>query len=299
MAIMPSDLGLYMDENDPTEPGDIKVVKGTIVPIDSCDVLTGWTVESGGGVTLVLSAYDVIEGTASLSIMVPASTTGVILFTHADTVNLSACDWLRFNLKRIASVGWSTSLTFHAHFGEDGGAYTDQTMGNFTLPNGNAWYEKAWDISAIADADKTTVKYFALNIVNASGTKPALIHLDYIWGDPGPSSVCANDGDRVINLYPKIYVGSYTGTTAHQTITIPRKGIPAYIRTIRFNVDEPPVLWLKGFGEYSMADYIADPWYASEGGIHNVLDGSFDLAGAALGCNVNGAAYKYMVMWED
>ncbi len=298
-ATIPLSLDIFMDENDPTEPGDIKVVKGTLEVIDSCDSLTGWSVESGVGVTIANDPVILMEGVASIKITVPPSTTGVILFTHAATVSLSGKNWLKFNLQRLAFVGHSTSITYHAHFGEDGGAYTDQTMGNFTLASGNVWHEKSWDISAIANADKTTVKWFALNIQNSSATKYAYTLLDYIYGDPGPSSIKSNDGDRIINLYPKIYVGTYTGTNAHQTITIARKGTPAYIRTVCTTAVEVPMTWMKGFGEQAIIEDGAASWSAIGAGVHNVTDCSFDIPANTTYCSTNGETYVYLIMWED
>ena len=52
---MPSDLSIYIDGNDPTEPGDIKVVKGSLLELDDCDSNAAWSIVAGAGVTITES----------------------------------------------------------------------------------------------------------------------------------------------------------------------------------------------------------------------------------------------------
>jgi hypothetical protein len=49
---IPDSLDITMSEEDPTEPGDIKIVRGTLLELDDCDADTQWSVESGGGFLL-------------------------------------------------------------------------------------------------------------------------------------------------------------------------------------------------------------------------------------------------------
>ncbi len=221
-GIIPSSTDVMMDGDAPTEPGDIKVVKGALLVLDACDATTQWSVHSGAGVTIELDNTIVYEGTGSIKVTVPPSTTAIIKATKAaGSWDLSSYNYLRVALRR-AQAGAMT-----AFFGEV--AYNEQTSGSFGTIAANSWFQKSWDISGIAAASRNGVTIFAVSMLNASATETRYFWIDYVFADPGPSAVRAFDGDRVINIYPKVYTSSYPGTGVAKTITIPRKGTPSSV----------------------------------------------------------------------
>jgi hypothetical protein len=289
-AKMPSDLNIYMDENDPTEPGDIKVVRGTPLVLDNADSVAGWSVVSGTAL-LALSSSP-YEGTGCVRVQVSGNGT-VVIKTTFGAQDLSAYKYVSSYIKKMVAA----NLTVAVNIIDDGGDRGPDAPTSLTT---NVWLQRQFNISSYTSAERNVVTAVEFTfVITGMAGGPGWIFIDNVFADPGPSQLKHNDGDRVYIDSPKFYPGTYEGTTAHKTVIIPRKGVPAYIRTICLDTDEIPVLWMKGFGELSMQDYAVGGWFAAGEGIHNVVDGAFDLYGAAPGCNTNGQTYVFMVLYED
>jgi len=286
---IPGDLDIYMDEDDPTEPGDIKVVRGTLLELDDCDAATQWSVHSGAGVTLALDNTTLYEGTGSIRVTVPDGITGIIKCTK------SAGSWDLTNYKYL-SVSLYNSLpqaNLNLHFGE--AAYNEQNRGVFNFAGG-AWETKTWDISAIAAASKNGVTIFALTLpANGIMGLPVYYYIDYVFSDPGPSQIKAFDGDRVILLYPKFYRGTYTGTGVDNlSITVPRKGAPNRIDIVR-DEGSNMVTWIQGM---DAGDSINIGTGTITNGVKTVSDGSFTVGVNAI-VNTSGDTHIFTCFWDD
>ncbi len=230
---IPSDLDLTIDANDPTIPGDIKVVSGNQVTLDNCDSANGWSLVSGNNTTITLQYADIMEGNSALRIQIPPSTTAIVQGNFA-AANIADQAYLNTYLRRTPTVG-----NMALFFGETN--YNEQTTGNFTLSSPNIWGLKQWDIGNIAANNRNGVTKFGLLAVNTSNSINALVYIDFIHGDPGPSQIKGKDLARVITLYPKIFLGQFTSSGNNQTVYVSangtspsgRKGTPALIGTIR------------------------------------------------------------------
>ena len=290
MAHMPADLGIFMDENDPTEPGDIKIVKGTVEILDDCDSDAAWSVESGAGVTIEVDNSQVYEGTGSIKVTVPPSTTAVIKATKSAGVwNLTNYKYLRVFLYH-GTPGYMPNCNLH--FGE--GAYNEQNFGVFTLPF-PCWVQKSWDISGIPVASKNEVTIFAVTLPNASAFFSHIVRIDYIFADPGPSQVKAFDGDRVILLYPKFYRGTYVGTGNDDlSVLIPRKGTPNRIDIVKDDGTNM-VTWIQGM---DIGDSLRIGAATITDGIKTISDGSFTV-GVNATVNTNGDTHIFTCFWDD
>jgi len=286
---IPGDLDIYMDEDDPTEPGDIKVVRGTLLELDDCDAATQWSVHSGAGVTLALDNTTLHEGTGSIRVTVPDGITGIIKCTK------SAGSWDLTNYKYL-SVSLYNSLpqaNLNLHFGE--AAYNEQNRGVFNFAGG-AWETKTWDISAIAAASKNGVTIFALTLpANGIMGLPVYYYIDYVFADPGPSAIRAFDSDRIINLYPKIMTGHYHGTGAGLTVTLARKGTPSAIWLIPLTDAKASVAWQTEFGADSK-NLQTSATIAN--GVTAVGDCYFTV-GTNGNINTLNERVSYVVMWDD
>ncbi len=286
-ATIPGDLDVYMDENDPTDPGDIKVVRGTLLELDDCDSIAAWSVHSGVGVTIALNNSTVYEGTGSIRVAIPAGITGIIKCTGA--WDISTYKYLKVSLYNDSGLSIPNC---NIHFGE--AAYGEQNMGVFTLSNApGGWVQKSWDISAIAEANKNGVTLFALTIPNASAFY-YYIYIDYVFADPGPSSIRAFDSDRIINLYPKILTDHYHATGAQLVITLARKGIPSGVLFFPLTDAKDAMAWQTEFGT-SVKNLATSATVAN---VIAVADGSITIE-ANANINVNTQIVSYIVMWDD
>lgn len=285
---------LVMDGNDPTEPGEIKVVKGTLSVLDDCDSDDQWSVESGAGVTIVESSYSPYEGTKCLRIHVPPSTTGIIKLTKATgSWDLSLNKYLSYFIRRATAL-LSDSIHFKTYFGET--TYNEQNSGTHFTITPNIWVSKSWDISAIAAASRNAITLFALEVENLSAVLNAGVTLDYVFSEPGPSQLKHFDGDRVYIDSPKVMVDTWEGTGAAKLVTLNRKGVPVFIRIIDIDTPNVPLIWMKGMEESSMQEDGIPSYTASHGGIYHVIDGSFTVHETYT---PNGKTILYMVLWED
>ena len=289
MALMPSDLEIYQDGNDPTEPGDIKIVSG-FSEISDCDSLVAWSIVSGDGVSIALDTEKVKEGLSSIKVTIPEEITAVI--KCVGTWDFSTGKYLKVWLFESSGGGLANC---HQHFGE--ASYIDNSSAHFNLATGY-WQQKSWDISGIGTANRNAVIEYGLTLPGRVGAT-AYVHVDYAICDAGPSQIKAFDGDRVINLYPKTYSSSYSGTGIdNKVITIPRKGTPS-----RIQIDgmvNRSILWTTDMAaghSKRMANDTADNADITDG-IKSVGDCYFTV-GTGAQVNTNGTIYHYTVWWND
>ena len=287
---MPSDLEIFMSEDNPSVAGDIKIVKGTLEVLDDCDAITQWSVESGAGVTIEVDHANVAEGTGSIKVGIPKNSSGAVTCTFS-AKDLRGFKFLRAQLRREGT--WIGNFKYY--FGET--AWNEQTA-NVALP-GNSFSERYWDISGIGDGDRDAVTTFTIYATNTSLGSTHYFWIDYVVADPGPSAVKAFDGDRVILLYPKAYVSHYHGTGVNDLqIDIARKGTPS-----RIQIDgmvTRSILWTTDMAaghSKRMANDTADNADITDG-IKSVGDCYFTV-GTAAQVNTNGTIYHYTVWWND
>jgi len=292
MALMPSDLEIYQDENPPSEVGDIKIVSG-FSEISDCDSLAAWSIVSGDGVSIVLDTEKVKEGSSSIKVTIPAGITAVL--KCVGTWNFSTGKYLKVWLFESSGGGLSSC---HQHFGET--SYLDNSSAHFNLATGY-WQQKSWDISGIGTGDRDAVIEYGLTLPGRV-TVTAYVHIDYAICDSGPSAVKAFDGDRVILLYPKVYSSSYVGNGTSQTITIPRKGTPSRIQIDRMT--KPSILWISGM-ESGHSKKMAQDTSGGTGVIEDITDGITAVAdcsftvGAATHVNAEGVTHFFTIFWDD
>lgn len=288
---VPKDLKIYQDENDPTEVGDIKLVSTSATELDDCDAITQWSVHSGAGVTVTLDNADVHEGTGSVKVFIPAGVTAIVKATKSSgSWDLSSHKYLKAWLK--PSRGTLTSM--YLHFGES--AYDEQSTASFSMSANGAFQVKAWDISAIAAASRDGVTLFSIQATNG-GSSPIYLNIDYVISDSGYSSIKAKDTDRVIQLYPKIFVGTYDGDgNDNKQIAIPRMGVPNVVRVMALQNTYPEVVKITGMA--SARSKATDGTYLASDGIKSMADGYFTL-GTNVWVNEAGKDYYFMVFWQD
>ena len=282
------------DENDPIEPGDIKIVKGTLEVLDNCDSDAQWSVESGEGVTIEEDSSVVQEGSGSLKITIPPSTTAIVKLTGGPW-DLSALKYLKLWHFYYGSGEGAGLGNAYLYFGE--AVYNENVSSAFFI--NNVWSCKSWDISEIPAANRNAVTQFAFKVVNNDATFPYDCWIDYVIADPGPSQIKAFDGDRVIQLYPKVYTSHYHATGDDDlAITIPRKGPPS-----RIQIDgmvTRTVLWTTDMAaghSKRMSNDTADNTDITDG-IKSVGDCYFTV-GTGAQVNTNGTIYHYTVWWDD
>ncbi len=279
-------------------PGEIKIVKGTPLNLHLCNALDDgtavWSVHSGAGVTIALNTYYVVEGIGSVRVMVPASTTGVVKFTRSSgSWDLSSYKYLNFSIMMWSPPAGTQQV--NVHFGES--TYNEQNMGAFTCYPMQIFTDLSWNISAIDGASRDAVTIVAFTLPNTTAYVRYFL-IDFVYVDPGPARILANDGDKEdINLYPKMYPSSYVGNATHRTISIPRSGVPSLIIIID-DTNNPSTfaIWLKGMGNKALQN---DGTLLTDL-LHNIQDGSFDLeGGVGVALNTTAISYKFLAGWED
>ena len=289
---------VYADANDPSTPGEIKVVRGTVLDIHHCDAIDDgvavWSVHSGAGVTIALDNVNVKEGTGSIKVTVPSSITAVIKCTKSATSwDLSSYKYLKVYLKCLYGMTYG-----NLYFGET--VYNEQSH-VITAAEGD-WAQESWDISAIAAASKNAVTLFSVSCTSGVITSKTF-WIDYVFADTGPSKIEAFDGDRIITVYPKVYCGTYTGNATDNTvITLPRKGTPSVIFVKHYNAVTYSftIWWHKSMAAGKSERFDGGVATISDG-IKAVADGSFTIGYTAITSpvNLNGEQYNYIVLWED
>jgi hypothetical protein len=273
-------------EDDPIEPGEIKVIKGTILELDDCDSITQWSVHSGAGVTIELDESQVYEGTGSIKVTVPVGITAIIKCTKSS----GSWDLTTYKYLKVVLRAENATPNCNLYFGE--AAYNEQNLGAFTMSP--SWVQKSWDISGISAASRNAATIFAVYIPNASGVVRTF-HIDYVFADPGPSQVKAFDGDKVIQLYPKICTGHYHGTGSPLTVTLNRKGTPSGILLLPNTGARDSFAWQTEMGGY--AKNLSNSAIANTV-ITAVGDGYFTL-GTNANTNTSTEIVSYIVMWDD
>jgi hypothetical protein len=289
---VPTDLGMFADENDPTEPGDIKVVSGSPVEINDCDSLTGWEIVSGEGVSIQIDNGEVKEGTGSIRVYVPADVNAILKYTKpSGSFDISTQLYIKMWTYLVTIGGPWENASLYALFGE--AAYDEQ--GPQMMEASNLWLQPKWDISGIAAGSRDAVTQFGINLDNRTRTYAKYLYFDYIIADPGPSEIKAFDGDRVIRLYPKIYKGSYVGDGTTQNVPLPRKGIPS-----RIDIDcvgRRLHRWYSGMTpEYIWYLDIDGLWTNVYGRLNSVSEGVFQVTGVL---DANGETYYFTAFWDD
>ncbi|MGB9627907.1 MAG: hypothetical protein ACPL6D_04545 [Thermodesulfobacteriota bacterium] len=223
-ATIPKDLDIYMDGNDPSESGDIKVVCSPLLIMDNCDEITQWSIHSGYG-TRSLDKTIVKEGTGSIKLTIfPLNTVILKCVKSSGSWDISSHKYLKIWLRR----GDISLFDLALYFGES--TYDEQAKTTQVNAGLNEWRENSWDISAIPPENRDAVTIFAIRAKNLDLEKSAYLWVDFLRADPGPSEIKAFDGDRIITIYPKIYAGFYIGNGVDdRQINIPRKGTPCAV----------------------------------------------------------------------
>jgi hypothetical protein len=163
--------------------------------------------------------------------------------------------------------------------------------------NTGSWNTFQQDISNVADANRNAVTEFALILKSGSGYNNSTVNIDYIRASSGPRQLKGSDGERAFLVYPKAYFGSYNGTNANLTITIPRKGAPSLIEWLADG--KMPFIWFSGMGNSNVfrANAAND---CSMNIITTALvavgDCYFTVAG---GLSTSALKYFYKVLWND
>jgi hypothetical protein len=169
------------------------------------------------------------------------------------------------------------------------------------------WAMRSFDLSSYSSAqrDVVTAVKFTITLTAGGGQAgpPFFVYIDYVYADPGPSQIEAYDGDRIIDIYPKVYCGTYTGNATNNTvITLPRKGIPSVIFVKHYDAASYSftVWWHKSMAAGKSERFDGGAATISEG-IKAVADGSFTIGYTAITSpvNLNGEQYNYIVLWED
>ncbi len=297
-TIIPADLDIDMDGEDPSDPGDIKIVRGAVWEFDDCDATALWSVHSGAGVTIELDNAIVNEGTGSIKVTVPPFTTGIVKCVLAVAKDLNTpidYKYLNVYLRRDSTYLGSMVL----YFGENNDAdITDEQSKTLTMASivPNNWSQQIWDISGIADASKNAVLFFAVKGVNSLSSANHYFWIDYIYADPGPASLAFFDGDRLGHANPP-YVATWTGNGSDpQTISLPRKGIVKAVILVGDAATYGRTYWatsdMAGYAAYAGAAGVLD-----SGVIANMGDGTFQVSGNYA--NKSGVVYYAIVFFAD
>ncbi len=299
-TIIPADLEIDMDSADPDQPGDIKVVKGTVIEINNCDSTTGWSLvgSSTGGVYIANNVWtSPYSGVSSIALILPPNSTGIIKYTNPSTsISIYTNKYIKC---RFMQSYYNKVENCVLYFGES--TYNEQSSTAFSIP-WTGWTEKSWNISAISTASRDAVTRFGLKAENTSTDGTRHVYLDYIIADPGPSKIKAFDGDATIQLYPKFQSGIYTATTeAPRTITLNKSGTPSHIRIQNITTGDATandeVVWYSGMTQY----YAARTGGAVAPSTDMVIDVGDSYFTVATDDRVNQATrnYGYCVMWND
>lgn len=270
-------------------PGEIKIVTPSHTVMDSCDLITQWSVVSGNGVNISTNRTEVAEGNGALQIDIPAGITAIVKLTKASG------SWNMAGNTRVIKL-WVKSVESNSvpggylYFGESD--YNEQTSNQMVI--NNYWHQLRWDIGNIAAGNRDAVSLFGFSLTPGSNRT---ILIDNVVFASGYSKGKLNDGDAVMSFTPKFYRGSYVGNGGNQTLNIPRAGIPDRIEVSSMaGNNRIPVLW-PGYeaGNYSKR---LDGFVYDGNGIFNVQEGSFQV-GPTDPVNHSGDYYFFHVFWND
>jgi hypothetical protein len=160
----------------PPDSSEAEITTEIMPQLINCDSLTGWSVESGAGVTVELDTSENVEGTGSIKITVPEAITGVVKYTKpTGSWDLSGQGMLKISIRVDGlHIEGATTDDVALCFGET--AYNEQTKELLDVPYAG-WTDYFWNIKPIADASKNAVTIFAVRIQN-TGTGAMTVRVD-------------------------------------------------------------------------------------------------------------------------
>ncbi len=299
-TIIPADLEIDMDGADPDQPGDIKVVKGNAVVINTCDSSWGWSIVGATSGKSISLSGDMKEGIASVLITLSSDTTqAIVKFQSTSTpFDITGCKYIKAWDKINLSTSLGGTITALWSFGESTWNEQNSTAMNLT----NSWVQRSWLISSVTSGSRDAVTRFAVTVNSSFTVASKGYRIDYVIGDPGPSKIKAYDGDATIQLYPKFQSGIYTATTeAPRTIILNKSGTPSHIRIQNITTGDATandeVVWYSGMTQY----YAARTGGAVAPSTDMVIDVGDSYFTVATDDRVNQATrnYGYCVMWND
>jgi hypothetical protein len=274
----------------------VSSVSGTFLTAETLDEGVNLNVANVQGgpeisASVSLSTSTIYEGTGSVQVTVaPLKTLSLIWTGGAVDISGVGYKYLKGYLKGSVGVSFQTNLLM----GETN--FYEQASLPITV-SGASWKECSFDISGIADASRNGITKVAVLIYNNLAGPSVTYNFDYVYAAPGPSQIKGFDGDRIISLYPKFYVGTYTGNGTSKTITLPRKGTPSAILVLRgAGTTNAGIIWT--------STMTAGDSQQIEGGailttaITSVGDCSFAV-GAHARVNTSGDPHHYIIMWAD
>lgn len=144
--------------------------------INSCDLTTGWTVDSGGG-TLAVDTTNIREGAASLSLAgtIADGVASRLKYAPSASVDVSACSWISFDFM-ITDISNITSAYVKL--------YTDAnnyTVYNFVaLITSTGWIKIRIPRASFTDTgtlDLTNLTYFSVDVTK-SGQRTYAFNVD-------------------------------------------------------------------------------------------------------------------------
>jgi hypothetical protein len=191
---------LVMSPSNPLTPGQISMIIGTPLPIQTCDAIDDgnatWSVLSGAGVTIQLNIQNQNQGTGCIQVNVPAGVTAVVqCVVDSGSWDLSSYKYLRLWIDTVTAGVFGA---IHAYFGQT--TYNEQSTA--LTANINQWIQNVWTISGIAAGSRSAVTIFAISIAN-TGSNPGIFLIDNIFADPGiPTQVVGFDGVNTFSIYP-------------------------------------------------------------------------------------------------
>jgi hypothetical protein len=222
--------GLESDEVGPAGPiqrgtvAHLNVVEGSgqdVATITDCESTTGWSVESGAGVTIdVGQPY---EGTYSLKISIPTGVTAVVRYTPASTLDFTTRDILSWWIRR-SNARMEATYTVRIHDTVNGTSSVEKSR-PYTA---DQWYRHSW----ITSGNDASVDYIEFEITaKSTGSVNVFIDLVKQRTSTPPTRVVATFPGGTINMYPPICHGNgpfplkgstvYSQNTGTVTETVP------------------------------------------------------------------------------
>lgn len=305
---IPSELDLYSSTDNPSDPGDIRVIKGALQTLTDCESTSNWaSISTAKGSIVGLSNTIFHEGAASLKVQIEAKSTGIFKYTNPTTSwDFTASNYQYYSAHVYQSQFWGGTYDAQLCFGES--TYNEQTLTKQTHQS-NTWAVNQGSLSAIANGDKDAVTVIAVSIENESNFT-LYAYIDYLYLDPGPSEIKGYDGGRVIIISPKVLYGTFTGdgTTGHtiylsatsDSAAADRKGRPVYIRLMSSTAIQS-IEWMSVQHTTDPATWslkhLASSHEVGNQGIWEVGDGYFIVGSSNT--NVNNVQYGFIALFED
>lgn len=300
-ATVPSELSLLLSTEDPSDAGDIRVIKGAISVLNDCDSSGGWSSITGGTVSLTpLNPYEgdgAIKHTQYRSTV--ADSTAVLKYANPTTSwDFNGYKYLSLFIKPILAAS-----NFKISFGES--TYSEQVSAGSNLTVG-AYSQKVFDLSSVTSNSMNAVTRIAVvcDVSRGSTIFPSVFDVDYITLDPGAGEVKFFDGDRVGILSPKVLHGLYTGASSAQTVYLSatsdanaasRKGTPVSIEIIR-DAGTNLCVWKQNISTgFSLIVGVG----VSSDCITSVSDGSFTVGRNSIVNSSSQGLHLFTALYED